>query len=1575
MTARNDVKIRISVDGREGEGAVRRLSGEFSGLQSSVQRADRAAASATESLARMGTAAAGLAAASVSVTGLTRAADAWNQINAQLKIATGSAAAGAAAYADVLRIATASGQSLEQVATIYRRFAENADALNLSMAGVADISTTVAQAMALSGGSAESAQAALVQFGQALASGQLRGEELNSVLEQAPRLARALADGLGVGVGQLRAMAEAGELTSDALVGALGRSAAKVATEFAQLPLTIGRALQNVSTAWTDTVGDFEKSTGVFSTAAGAINVVADNMGTLVAAAGTAAAVMGGRYVGAVAASTAATVKDTVAKQAALRTEIAYQQALAQTALSASARTTAITAATAAQAQLTTASSLARGALSALGGPIGLVTTALTLGAVAWTAWGRDTDRATEQAAAAATENLDSIIAKLTELNDRLGATSRTAYDKVIGAAERELLSVQSATRTLASQLDALGQAGVHGSPKGLEIAGQIEALTSREIELQQQLAEARANAAQVGIDALNDFSAANAVGAQKIVADQEKVLAEFAKAIERTGGVLDLNIPEHARAYDALNAKLAEIGKTGKKAAKEANDAIEDLLLKLDAKEIEEAAKAVEEYDKAWSDYLDGLDKTARGLDEQIELYGMTEAQIAAVTLRRAEDRLEMARANGAVKDDYLGALEREVELLRQIAGSASKVEALDANKRAADAAVEDWKRTAAAIEDSLIDALMEGGKSGAEYIEGLFRSMVLRPVLQAIVSPVANSVTGMMGFAQPAGASSGSSIPSMPTGLGSAGMVSQIAGSAMLGGTAAGAFGAGMASGLSAWTTAGASIGATFGAGAATGGAVGAGMMAGAAIPVVGAALAIASMIDWGGGTPHAGAVVLSDGANTISPRSDAEVRGLYTTATDPNGLSANQFRESDFYKRRNQGVADALTPYVQAAGALFNEAMALGSGGTYRVGMGFSADGDDKSRGRFSIIDEAGNELTDFVRKFSKDAEQGMQQLVGAVGVELRNTLVDADLPAWIDDILVSLGDSVSIEQLSGTIAAIKSLTDQIDETSPLGRAAERLAGDFADLGVSAPQTVEEFRTLIQASAELGAELFALAPAFFEVQAAQQALYNQLYTDEQRLDLLATETGEAFDRLGLALPATRDEMRALIDAQDASTEAGARMKAQLLGLVPAFVEVSDAAAEAAQAAVEAAKRAAEAAAREAEATAREAQSAVSAAESALRAAYQRESSELQRTIDQFEDFAKALRRFRQELAIGRNSPLTLSQRTDLAARQFDDIARRAQLGDVDAIEQMQSISTDYLELTRESASSAEEYYRVFARVKNTLESTESVTQRQADIAKQQLDRLTSQVSALITINDSVLSVKDAIAALSVAMAAQAAAKAASSAALQPYSVSDSPAQRQEKVEAQTGVKVSASDPALTAAAKVLYQSINGGASTAEYNKAAAAVGGNIAAAVGWDGSREGAEDLRKKYGFSFGGYTGPGGKFEPAGVVHKGEVVWSQDDIRRAGGVGVVEAMRRGLEGYASGGPVSIDPIPMPMNTGRRDADDALLREVAALRREVELLRAAADSTARSTGRLDRNIDRVTEAGRAMQTEAYA
>ncbi|WP_303699800.1 phage tail length tape measure family protein [Brevundimonas naejangsanensis] len=98
-------------------------------------------------------------------------------------------------------------------------------------------------------------------------------------------------------------------------------------------------------------------------------------------------------------------------------------------------------------------------------------------------------------------------------------------------------------------------------------------------------------------------------------------------------------------------------------------------------------------------------------------------------------------------------------------------------------------------------------------------------------------------------------------------------------------------------------------------------------------------------------------------------------------------------------------------------------------------------------------------------------------------------------------------------------------------------------------------------------------------------------------------------------------------------------------------------------------------------------------------------------------------------------------------------------------------------------------------------------------------------------------------------------------------------------------------------------------GASMAASITAAGAAAGASMAAAIA------GANITRFAMlpGFSEGGYTGPGGVNQPAGVAHKGEVVWSQKDVARAGGVATVEAMRRGMPGYAQGGVVGRSVIP--------------------------------------------------------------
>ena len=116
----------------------------------------------------------------------------------------------------------------------------------------------------------------------------LRGEEFNSVMEQAPRLAKAMADGLGVTTGELRKLAGEGALTTEVVIKALQGQADVVANEFGKLPATVGRALENLRTQWMLYVGSADA--GLLSTenAAKAINYLAENIDTLINALQTA---------------------------------------------------------------------------------------------------------------------------------------------------------------------------------------------------------------------------------------------------------------------------------------------------------------------------------------------------------------------------------------------------------------------------------------------------------------------------------------------------------------------------------------------------------------------------------------------------------------------------------------------------------------------------------------------------------------------------------------------------------------------------------------------------------------------------------------------------------------------------------------------------------------------------------------------------------------------------------------------------------------------------------------------------------------------------------------------------------------------------------------------------------------------------------------------------------------------------------------------------------------------------------------------------------------------------------------
>jgi tape measure domain-containing protein len=125
------------------------------------------------------------------------------------------------------------------------------------------LTETINQSIKVSGASAQASEAAIVQFAQAIGSSVLRGDELNSIIEQAPRLAQALADGLGVPIGKLKELGEAGQLSADVVIKALRQQSEVIDAEYKKLPLTVGSSIENLKTSWMVYIGELDKSNGV----------------------------------------------------------------------------------------------------------------------------------------------------------------------------------------------------------------------------------------------------------------------------------------------------------------------------------------------------------------------------------------------------------------------------------------------------------------------------------------------------------------------------------------------------------------------------------------------------------------------------------------------------------------------------------------------------------------------------------------------------------------------------------------------------------------------------------------------------------------------------------------------------------------------------------------------------------------------------------------------------------------------------------------------------------------------------------------------------------------------------------------------------------------------------------------------------------------------------------------------------------------------------------------------------------------------------------------------------------------
>jgi hypothetical protein len=752
--------------------------------------------------------------------------------------------------------------------------------------------------------------------------------------------------------------------------------------------------------------------------------------------------------------------------------------------------------------------------------------------------------------------------------NPNVTGFNRSTLQKELSDATNQLRELQGEAVKARTALDAaLGGPNLRaredrGFVPGLRSAGDIAA------------DEARRKAAEQA-----------SVAAAKALDDEAKAIGEAIKQRERYLETLSAGTDKIAKETQALADQVAQVV-LGKQAFQDIIDAREEeqaviletqairaLDRNLDAKEFDSLkaqAQAIRDRINARKALATAtVEATDREImarrsafkdqdaQEIIDTERLKNSQSIIDAINRETEALQMSKVEREVTIALLAAEARGIK-----AGSyeyeeyAKNIRAAIVNRETVRASIEqtktieqEWRRTADQIGQSLTDALMQGGKSAWEYIKGLFRSMVLRPIIQAAVNPLVGSLGGGGGGAL----STLGSINSLAT-LGSVitgsvassignvmGTAGTLFGSSALTSFAAGMKGATLAPGLMGPTTVGAS------------GAMGAGASAAAAIPYVAAALAVANAL----GVFRSRSIVGGGLTGTLGMGDiqsyDLQRRGG-TLFSGPEYSMVN--RQTSTESAAIQSAFEAL----RTNAASMAEALGLSSTAvkSFTTTLGTDITQND--------IGTRGIKLDGLT---PEQAAKKVEEALAAANEDLAAFVLGASRTVT-ESITTTVEDWENTEGgtvLRGYLTQVSEVTRTIEASgTSYARAGEtnvqtltRLAGSLSTINPA----LELLGLNLYATSLAGADLASqLADAFGGLEnftQASAAYYAEFFTEAERTAKTTAQLTEALGGLGLALPTTRDAYRQLVEAQDLTTEAGRKNFAVLVQLSGTFAGIT--------------------------------------------------------------------------------------------------------------------------------------------------------------------------------------------------------------------------------------------------------------------------------------------------------------------------------------------------------------------------------------------------------------------------------
>ncbi|HEK0546144.1 TPA: tape measure protein [Proteus mirabilis] len=278
------------------EQRLNRMDSSFNRTSQSVNNTERS----MQSLSKVAAALTGYLSASM----VASYSEAWTELNNKLSNSVRASESLIDVTQRVFDISQATRSSLDATATLYARLERGTREYNTSAEDLAKLTSIINQGFIVSGATAQEAENAIIQLSQGIASGVLRGEEFNSVAEQGSRLMVALADSMGVGIGQLRKMAAEGKLTTDVVVKGLLSQGDAIGKEFAKTTRTMSQAFQEAGNNLTKFLGENTTIKSTISAFSDAVITVSKNLDELSSVLTVIAAVVGSRYVGALAMAT-----------------------------------------------------------------------------------------------------------------------------------------------------------------------------------------------------------------------------------------------------------------------------------------------------------------------------------------------------------------------------------------------------------------------------------------------------------------------------------------------------------------------------------------------------------------------------------------------------------------------------------------------------------------------------------------------------------------------------------------------------------------------------------------------------------------------------------------------------------------------------------------------------------------------------------------------------------------------------------------------------------------------------------------------------------------------------------------------------------------------------------------------------------------------------------------------------------------------------------------------------------------------------------------------------------------------